>query len=165
MLVFRSSSTCCNLRVACAAALCRPGQGAAMVIEPLALYYHIECFRCCVCYAPLGTGERGTDVRVRASRLHCQNCYSSDEGITVLGRFCNVPVCRRTAYHQGASVCSCALLASLTSESRNRNLSSISCPCMSPLLLARQLFSLHVGDGLLGLATDNVTCSYVRYLR
>jgi len=58
-----------------------------MVIEPLALYYHIECFRCCVCYAPLGTGERGTDVRVRASRLHCQNCYSSDEGITVLGQF------------------------------------------------------------------------------
>ena len=95
VLVFRSSPTCCNLCVACAAALCRPGQGAAMVIEPLALYYHIECFRCCVCYAPLGTGERGTDVRVRASRLHCQNCYSSDEGITVFGRFCNFPVCWR----------------------------------------------------------------------
>ena len=28
----------------------------------------------------LGNGETGTDVRVRNNRLHCQNCYSNDEG-------------------------------------------------------------------------------------
>ena len=28
----------------------------------------------------LGNGEQGTDVRVRNNRLHCQNCYSNDEG-------------------------------------------------------------------------------------
>ena len=140
--------------MACAAALCRPGQGAAMVIEPLALYYHIECFRCCVCYAPLGTGERGTDVRVRASRLHCQNCYSSDEGITVFG---HVPICWRPTYHQEAS----RVQVSFTrSGNSNRNLSpklSISCPRIAPVLLAWQLVGLHVGDGLLSL----LQCTYL----
>ena len=60
--------------------LCAAGQGAAMIIESLQLYYHVHCFRCCVCCAPLGTGERGADVRVRLNKLHCQNCYSNDEG-------------------------------------------------------------------------------------
>ncbi|XP_064636713.1 microtubule-associated protein futsch-like isoform X3 [Lineus longissimus] len=55
------------------------GQGAAMVIESLQLYYHTQCFRCCVCHTRLGTGQAGADVRVRGSRLHCQNCYSNDE--------------------------------------------------------------------------------------
>lgn len=55
------------------------GHGAAMVIESLGLLYHLECFRCCVCRAPLGNGRRGTDVRVRNTKLHCCNCYSNDE--------------------------------------------------------------------------------------
>ena len=32
----------------------------------------------------LGNGEQGTDVRVRNNRLHCQNCYSNDEGKLLL---------------------------------------------------------------------------------
>ncbi|CAF1332288.1 unnamed protein product, partial [Didymodactylos carnosus] len=56
------------------------GQGSAMVIESLGLYYHIECFRCCVCNTQLSTGAEGTDVRVRNQRLHCQNCFSDDNG-------------------------------------------------------------------------------------
>jgi hypothetical protein len=32
----------------------------------------------------LGNGEHGTDVRVRNNRLHCQNCYSNDEGKPIL---------------------------------------------------------------------------------
>ena len=28
----------------------------------------------------LGNGTAGTDVRVRNNKLHCQNCYSNDEG-------------------------------------------------------------------------------------
>lgn len=77
------------------------GKGcAAMVVESLSLYYHINCFRCSVCNIQLGkfqefvyqllssfllisiqgNGTVGTDVRVRNNKLHCQNCYSNDEG-------------------------------------------------------------------------------------
>jgi hypothetical protein len=51
-----------------------------MVIESLGLYYHIECFRCFVCNIPLSSSFEGTDVRVRNNRLHCQNCFSDDNG-------------------------------------------------------------------------------------
>ncbi|XP_053398992.1 LIM and calponin homology domains-containing protein 1-like isoform X3 [Mercenaria mercenaria] len=59
------------------------GFGAAMVIESLSLYYHVQCFRCCVCRMPLGNGSEGTDVRVRVNKLHCRNCYSNDEGSVI----------------------------------------------------------------------------------
>lgn len=56
------------------------GKGcAAMVVESLSLFYHINCFRCSVCNVQLGNGTVGTDVRVRNNKLHCQNCYSNDE--------------------------------------------------------------------------------------
>ena len=35
----------------------------------------------------LGNGTAGTDVRVRNNKLHCQNCYSNDEG-NFTGLFC-----------------------------------------------------------------------------
>lgn len=57
------------------------GRGAAMIIESLCLFYHMECFKCCVCHTQLGDGLMGTDVRVRNHKLHCHNCYSSDDGI------------------------------------------------------------------------------------
>ncbi|XP_066903203.1 LIM domain only protein 7 isoform X4 [Halyomorpha halys] len=56
------------------------GRGAAMIIESLQLFYHIDCFKCCVCCIQLGDGLNGTDVRVRNNKLHCHNCYSSDDG-------------------------------------------------------------------------------------
>uniref|UniRef100_A0ABD2WTJ7 LIM zinc-binding domain-containing protein n=1 Tax=Trichogramma kaykai TaxID=54128 RepID=A0ABD2WTJ7_9HYME len=56
------------------------GRGAAMIIESLRLFYHMECFKCCVCHVRLGDGLMGTDVRVRNQKLHCHNCYSSDDG-------------------------------------------------------------------------------------
>jgi len=56
------------------------GFGAAMVIESLGLYYHVQCFHCCVCRTQLGNGSEGADVRVRVDKLHCRNCYSNDEG-------------------------------------------------------------------------------------
>lgn len=59
---------------------CHLGQGSAMVIESLGLYYHIECFRCFVCNIPLSSSFEGTDVRVRNNRLHCQHCFSDDNG-------------------------------------------------------------------------------------
>lgn len=51
-----------------------------MIIESLQLFYHIDCFKCCVCCLQLGDGLMGTDVRVRNNKLHCHNCYSSDDG-------------------------------------------------------------------------------------
>ncbi|XP_021942764.1 uncharacterized protein LOC110841474 isoform X5 [Zootermopsis nevadensis] len=57
------------------------GRGAAMIIESLRLFYHIDCFKCCVCHVQLGDGLMGTDVRVRNNKLHCHNCYSSDDGV------------------------------------------------------------------------------------
>ncbi|XP_041357084.1 LIM and calponin homology domains-containing protein 1-like isoform X2 [Gigantopelta aegis] len=63
------------------------GFGAAMIIESLGLYYHVQCFRCCVCHTPLGSGNEGADVRVRVNKLHCPNCYSNDEGISYMGNF------------------------------------------------------------------------------
>ena len=59
------------------------GRGAAMIIESLRLFYHLRCFRCVVCHVQLGNGSSGTDVRVRNNKLHCQNCYSNDEGTCV----------------------------------------------------------------------------------
>ncbi|CAH1266969.1 LIMCH1 [Branchiostoma lanceolatum] len=56
------------------------GRGAAMIIESLALFYHITCFRCSVCGIQLGNGQQGTDVRIRANALHCSNCYSNEKG-------------------------------------------------------------------------------------
>ncbi|XP_076221380.1 smallish isoform X2 [Nomia melanderi] len=57
------------------------GRGAAMIIESLRLFYHMECFKCCVCHVRLGDGLMGTDVRVRNHKLHCHNCYSSDDAL------------------------------------------------------------------------------------
>jgi F-box protein 20 len=55
-----------------------------MVIESLGLYYHIECFRCFVCNIPLSSSLEGTDVRIRSNRLHCQNCFSDENGEKIL---------------------------------------------------------------------------------
>lgn len=85
----------------CSSCMDELGKGcAAMVVESLSLFYHINCFRCSVCnvqlgeycnirvstlittffVTTLGNGTVGTDVRVRNNKLHCQNCYSNDEG-------------------------------------------------------------------------------------
>ncbi|NWT34477.1 LIMC1 protein, partial [Cardinalis cardinalis] len=51
------------------------GKGAAMIIETLGLYFHIQCFRCGVCKGQLGDAARGTDVRIRNGLLNCNDCY------------------------------------------------------------------------------------------
>lgn len=65
------------------------GRGAAMIIESLQLFYHIECFKCCVCCVQLGDGLMGTDVRVRNKKLHCHNCFSSDDGTSCFFKIIN----------------------------------------------------------------------------
>ncbi|PRD36118.1 UNVERIFIED_CONTAM: hypothetical protein NCL1_09618 [Trichonephila clavipes] len=50
--------------------------GSAMGIEALRLYFHIECFRCCICRMQLGNGSCGTDVQVKHDQLYCPNCFT-----------------------------------------------------------------------------------------
>ncbi|XP_067949823.1 LIM domain only protein 7-like [Watersipora subatra] len=68
-----------SAKYSCAYCSNKLGKGAAMVIESLGLYYHVDCFRCCVCHSLLSNGQMGADVRVRVNRLHCKNCYSNDD--------------------------------------------------------------------------------------
>ena len=56
------------------------GSERAMSITSLGLLYHLKCFICCVCHAPLATGLERTHVHVRNSRPHCKFCYSTDTG-------------------------------------------------------------------------------------
>ncbi|XP_072605222.1 LIM and calponin homology domains-containing protein 1 isoform X14 [Vulpes vulpes] len=51
------------------------GRGAAMIIETLQLYFHIQCFRCGLCKGQLGDAVSGTDVRIRSGLLNCNDCY------------------------------------------------------------------------------------------
>ncbi|XP_031198379.1 LIM and calponin homology domains-containing protein 1 isoform X11 [Mastomys coucha] len=51
------------------------GKGAAMIIETLNLYFHIQCFKCGICKGQLGDAVSGTDVRIRNGLLNCTDCY------------------------------------------------------------------------------------------
>ncbi|KAK1175586.1 hypothetical protein AOXY_G257 [Acipenser oxyrinchus oxyrinchus] len=51
------------------------GKGAAMIIETLGLYFHIQCFKCGICKGQLGDTSTGTDVRIRNGILNCTECY------------------------------------------------------------------------------------------
>ncbi|XP_059845076.1 LIM and calponin homology domains-containing protein 1-like isoform X4 [Hypanus sabinus] len=51
------------------------GKGAAMIIETLSLYFHIQCFTCGICQGQLGDASTGTDVRIRNGLLNCNDCY------------------------------------------------------------------------------------------
>uniref|UniRef100_A0A8C9WUE5 LIM and calponin homology domains 1 n=1 Tax=Scleropages formosus TaxID=113540 RepID=A0A8C9WUE5_SCLFO len=51
------------------------GKGAAMIIETLGLYFHIQCFKCGICKGQLGDTSTGTDVRIRNGLLNCHECY------------------------------------------------------------------------------------------
>ncbi|XP_069833671.1 LIM and calponin homology domains-containing protein 1 isoform X3 [Dendropsophus ebraccatus] len=52
------------------------GKGAAMIIETLSLYFHIQCFKCGLCKGQLGGATTGTDVRIRNGLLNCNECYA-----------------------------------------------------------------------------------------
>ncbi|XP_036372432.1 uncharacterized protein LOC118769441 isoform X3 [Megalops cyprinoides] len=56
------------------------GKGAAMIIETLSLYFHIQCFKCGICKGQLGDTSTGTDVRIRNGLLNCHQCYIRSRG-------------------------------------------------------------------------------------
>ncbi|CAJ1052530.1 LIM and calponin homology domains-containing protein 1-like isoform X1 [Xyrichtys novacula] len=56
------------------------GKGAAMIIDTLGLFFHIQCFKCGVCKGQLGDATTGTDVRIRNGLLSCHECYIASRG-------------------------------------------------------------------------------------
>ncbi|XP_028300099.1 LIM and calponin homology domains-containing protein 1-like isoform X5 [Gouania willdenowi] len=56
------------------------GKGAAMIIDTLGLFFHIQCFKCGVCHGQLGDASAGTDVRIRNGLLSCHECYIASRG-------------------------------------------------------------------------------------
>ncbi|KAJ7395788.1 LIM and calponin like proteiny domain 1 [Pitangus sulphuratus] len=65
------------------------GKGAAMIIETLGLYFHIQCFRCGICKGQLGDAASGTDVRIRNGLLNCNDCYIRSRSPVILNIFIN----------------------------------------------------------------------------
>ncbi|XP_030587013.1 LIM and calponin homology domains-containing protein 1-like isoform X2 [Archocentrus centrarchus] len=56
------------------------GKGAAMIIDTLGLFFHIQCFKCGRCGGQLGDATAGTDVRIRNGLLSCHECYIASRG-------------------------------------------------------------------------------------
>ncbi|XP_028259077.1 LIM and calponin homology domains-containing protein 1-like isoform X2 [Parambassis ranga] len=56
------------------------GKGAAMIIDTLGLFFHMQCFKCGVCEGQLGDASAGTDVRIRNGLLSCHECYIASRG-------------------------------------------------------------------------------------
>ncbi|TNN89620.1 LIM and calponin y domains-containing protein 1 [Liparis tanakae] len=55
-------------------------KGAAMIIDTLGLFFHIQCFKCGACKGQLGDATAGTDVRIRNGLLSCHECYIASRG-------------------------------------------------------------------------------------
>ncbi|XP_027873286.1 LIM and calponin homology domains-containing protein 1-like isoform X2 [Xiphophorus couchianus] len=55
-------------------------RGAAMIIDTLGLFFHMQCFKCGVCKGQLGDATAGTDVRIRNGLLSCYECYIASRG-------------------------------------------------------------------------------------
>ncbi|XP_068607155.1 LIM and calponin homology domains-containing protein 1-like [Brachionichthys hirsutus] len=56
------------------------GKGAAMIIDTLGLFFHMQCFKCGACKGQLGDATAGTDVRIRNGLLSCYECYIASRG-------------------------------------------------------------------------------------
>ncbi|KAM6943577.1 LIM domain only protein 7b [Xenentodon cancila] len=51
------------------------GSGAAMMVEALSLYFHLNCFKCVGCGRHLRGTETRVRVRVRNRKPYCDHCY------------------------------------------------------------------------------------------
>ncbi|XP_076004224.1 LIM and calponin homology domains-containing protein 1-like [Genypterus blacodes] len=75
-----SPSRCVSGKRLCTGCSQPLGKGAAMIIDTLGLFYHIQCFKCGVCEGQLGDASAGTDVRIRNGMLNCHECYIACRG-------------------------------------------------------------------------------------
>ncbi|KAM3864784.1 uncharacterized protein ACN63O_010471 [Diretmus argenteus] len=76
-----SPSRCVSGKRLCSGCSQPLGKGAAMIIDTLGLFFHIQCFKCGVCDGRLGDTSGGTDVRIRNGLLSCPECYIAVEAI------------------------------------------------------------------------------------
>ncbi|XP_061535639.1 LIM and calponin homology domains-containing protein 1a isoform X2 [Phycodurus eques] len=70
-----SPSRCISRKRQCSGCSQPLGKGAAMIIETLGLFFHMQCFKCGLCEGQLGDATTGTDVRIRNGLLSCHHCY------------------------------------------------------------------------------------------
>ncbi|XP_044046317.1 LIM and calponin homology domains-containing protein 1-like isoform X2 [Siniperca chuatsi] len=75
-----SPSRCVSGKRLCSGCSQPLGKGAAMIIDTLGLFFHIQCFKCGVCNGQLGDATAGTDVRIRNGLLSCHECYIASRG-------------------------------------------------------------------------------------
>ncbi|XP_049900718.1 LIM and calponin homology domains-containing protein 1-like isoform X5 [Epinephelus moara] len=75
-----SPSRCVSGKRLCTGCSQPLGKGAAMIIDTLGLFFHIQCFKCGVCEGQLGDATTGTDVRIRNGLLSCHECYIASRG-------------------------------------------------------------------------------------
>ncbi|XP_056227871.1 LIM and calponin homology domains-containing protein 1-like isoform X2 [Seriola aureovittata] len=75
-----SPSRCVSGKRLCSGCSQPLGKGAAMIIDTLGLFFHIQCFKCGVCGGQLGDATAGTDVRIRNGHLSCHECYIATRG-------------------------------------------------------------------------------------
>ncbi|XP_061626437.1 LIM and calponin homology domains-containing protein 1-like isoform X3 [Phyllopteryx taeniolatus] len=70
-----SPSRCISRKRQCSGCSQPLGKGAAMIIQTLGLFFHMQCFKCGLCEGQLGDATTGTDVRIRNGLLSCHHCY------------------------------------------------------------------------------------------
>ncbi|XP_027139139.1 LIM and calponin homology domains-containing protein 1a isoform X6 [Larimichthys crocea] len=75
-----SPSRCVSGKRLCSGCSQPLGKGAAMIIDTLGLFFHMQCFKCGVCNGQLGDATAGTDVRIRNGLLSCHECYIASRG-------------------------------------------------------------------------------------
>ncbi|XP_077380153.1 LIM and calponin homology domains-containing protein 1-like isoform X1 [Festucalex cinctus] len=75
-----SPSRCVSGKRQCAGCSQPLGKGAAMIIQTLGLFFHMQCFKCGLCEGQLGDATTGTDVRIRNGLLSCHHCYAASRG-------------------------------------------------------------------------------------
>ncbi|XP_033941735.1 LIM and calponin homology domains-containing protein 1-like isoform X7 [Pseudochaenichthys georgianus] len=75
-----SPTRCVSGRRLCSGCSQPLGKGAAMIIDTLGLFFHVQCFKCAVCEGQLGDATVGTDVRIRNGLLSCHECYIASRG-------------------------------------------------------------------------------------
>ncbi|XP_037545768.1 LIM and calponin homology domains-containing protein 1 [Nematolebias whitei] len=75
-----SPSRCVSGRRLCSGCAKPLGKGAAMIIDTLGLFFHIQCFKCGSCSRQMGDATAGTDVRIRNGQLSCYECYIASRG-------------------------------------------------------------------------------------
>ncbi|XP_075890816.1 LIM and calponin homology domains-containing protein 1-like isoform X10 [Nelusetta ayraudi] len=75
-----SPSRCVSGKRLCSGCSQPLGKGAAMNIDTLGLFFHMQCFKCGGCSRQMGDATAGTDVRIRNGHLSCHECYIATRG-------------------------------------------------------------------------------------